>query len=52
MPLSKRKEIYRKLAIERLADYLWRNAKPEMLATEEAAKKLAADIIRAMERGD
>ncbi|VVC01757.1 Uncharacterised protein [uncultured archaeon] len=52
MPESKRKAIYRKLAVERLADYLWRNVKPEMLATEESVKKLAADIVRAMERGD
>ena len=52
MPKSKRKEIYRKIATERLADYLWRNAKPEMLATQESVKKLAEDIIRAMERGD
>ena len=52
MPLSKRKEVYRKLATERLADYLWRNVKPEMLATQESARKLAADIIKAMERGD
>jgi len=52
MPESKRKAIYRKLVTERLAEYLWKNAKPEMLATQEGAKKLAAGIIKAMERGD